>query len=129
MTDVRREQPLLLATLLGTVLQVAMVLAGHEMPRVALWFGPLGVAISMVAGLLYGRWSGRVGRGALGGGAVAGGLCALIGIAISFLLGDVTAAILLLGTLSSAVTGAAGGWLGSRLSRSRRVGEGDTRFS
>lgn len=46
------------------------------------------------------------------GGLIAGGLCALIGICVSFALGDVTALILVMGTLSSAVAGAIGGWLG-----------------
>jgi len=47
------------------------------------------------------------------GGVLAGGLCALIGIAVSYLLKDVPASLLALGTLSSAVTGAVGGWLGT----------------
>ena len=46
------------------------------------------------------------------GGLIAGGLCAFIGICVSYALGDVTAIILAMGTLSSAVTGAIGGWLG-----------------
>jgi hypothetical protein len=44
--------------------------------------------ISGVAGLLYARDAALgYGRGALGG-AIAGGLCALIGIGVSVLLGD-----------------------------------------
>lgn len=50
---------------------------------------------------------------AVAGGVLAGGLCALIGIAISYHLKDVPASLLALGTMSSAVTGAVGGWLGS----------------
>jgi hypothetical protein len=49
------------------------------------------------------------------GGLVAGGLCALIGIFISYWLGDVPAAVLAFGTASSAVTGALGSWLGTLL--------------
>lgn len=99
----------------GTVLQTGMVLAGHWVAAVAKLFGPLGVAISLLVGLLWARESsGSYGEGA-GGGAVVGGACALIGILISFLLGDVTAVILAFGTLSSAVTGAVGGLLGHRL--------------
>jgi hypothetical protein len=48
------------------------------------------------------------------GGVLAGAICALIGIAVSYFLKDVPASLMLLGTLSSAVTGAIGGWLGSR---------------
>jgi len=68
-----------------------------------------GMAISLVAGVLYAR-AARVARGpAALNGAIAGGACALIGIAISYLFGDVPAAVLGFGTASSAVTGAIGG--------------------
>jgi hypothetical protein len=46
------------------------------------------------------------------GGLVAGAVCALIGIFVSYVLGDVPASLLALGTVSSAVTGAFGGWVG-----------------
>jgi hypothetical protein len=46
------------------------------------------------------------------GGLLAGATCALIGIFVSYMLGDVPVTLLLLGTVSSAVTGAIGGWLG-----------------
>lgn len=111
------KDALIRATALGTVLQVAMVVSGHFIPAIALLFAPLGVGISLLAGLLYGRWAGP--KGAWAGGALAGGLCALLGIALSFGLGDVTAAILALGTLSSAVGGMLGGWLGGRLAGRR----------
>lgn len=108
-----KKDALIRATALGTVLQLAMVVSGHFITAIALLFAPLGVGISFLAGLLYGRWAGR--NGALTGGALAGGLCAFLGIALSYGLGDVTAAILALGTLSSAVGGTIGGWLGARL--------------
>lgn len=99
----------------GTVLQTAMVLVGHWVTAVANLFGPLGVAISLVVGLLWAKdHSVGYGNGA-GGGAVVGGVCALIGILISYLLGDVTAVILAFGTLSSAVTGAIGGLIGRKV--------------
>ncbi len=50
--------------------------------------------------------------GALGGGALAGGLCAIIGIAVSAALGDVPPMILVMGTAASAVTGLIGGAVG-----------------
>lgn len=102
----------------GTVLQTAMVLTGHWKAVVANLFGPLGVAISLLVGLLWARERPRDYASAAGGGAVVGGLCALIGILISFLLGDVTAMILAFGTGSSAVTGALGGLLGRKLGAS-----------
>ncbi|MGD0144943.1 MAG: hypothetical protein ABSC92_17465 [Rhizomicrobium sp.] len=104
---------LLRATLVGTVLQVAMVVAGHFIPWVAIhlfMFG--GMGISALAGGLYAHDAGNgYGRGALGG-AIAGGVCALLGIAVSVILGDTATNILVLGTLSSAVTGAVGGLIG-----------------
>lgn len=104
-------------TIVGTMLQTAMVLVGHWVAAVAGLFGPLGVAISLLVGLLWARDEARGwGHGAAGG-AVVGGVCALIGIAVSFGLGDVSAVILAFGTLSSAVTGALGGLLGARLAR------------
>jgi hypothetical protein len=106
------------ALLIGTILQLAMVLIGHIAPAVAGLFGPIGVLISLLAGLIYalrsgkGAWGGR-----LLGGAVVGGLCALVGIAVSCALGDVDALILVLGTASSAVTGAIGAAIGRALAR------------
>ncbi len=100
------------ALLLGTLLQVAMVVIGHYTVAVAPLFAPLGMAISLIAGFLYARWARGTRRDSVVGGAIVGGLCALIGIVISYLLGDVTAWILFLGTLSSAFTGAIGGLVG-----------------
>jgi len=101
------------ATLVGIVLQVAMVVIGHFEPWVALhvfMFG--GMFISGVAGLLYARDFGRgYGLGALGG-AIAGGVCAFIGIAISVALKDTAQFVLALGTSISVLTGAAGGLWG-----------------
>ncbi|HVU22003.1 MAG TPA: hypothetical protein VHE09_14825 [Rhizomicrobium sp.] len=101
------------ATVVGTVLQLIMVVAGHFLPWIrdnAFMFG--GMLISGVAGLLYARDAALgYGRGALGG-AIAGGLGALIGIGVSVLLGDTLFSILALGTAISIVTGAAGGLWG-----------------
>ncbi len=107
------------STIVGTVLQLAMVIVGHFVPWVrdnVLMFG--GMLISGVAGLLYARDAARGwARGALGG-AIAGGLCALIGIGLSVLLGDTPNFVLGLGTAISVVTGGVGGlWgeLGARM--------------
>ena len=98
----------------GTVAQVAMVLVGHWVAPVANLFGILGVTISLVVALLWARAAASsVGAGARGG-AVVGGACALIGIGVSFGLGDVEATVLVFGTLSSALTGAIGGAVGGR---------------
>jgi hypothetical protein len=105
--------PLVNATLIGTALQLAMVIGGHYNKSVANLFAVLGMTISLVAGLLFALWADQptLGSAALGG-LMAGGLCALVGIIVSYALGDVTATIILFGTLSSAVTGAIGGAVG-----------------
>jgi hypothetical protein len=104
---------LMSATAIGTAGQVAMVLAGHYNRSVADLFAIGGMTISLLAGLLYAIWSREPALGgAVVGGLLAGGICAVIGIAVSYALGDVTASILALGTLSSAVTGAIGGGIG-----------------
>lgn len=104
-------------TAVGIALQTAMVLVGHWVSAVAGLFGPLGVTISLVVGLLWAREEADGWRRGGGGGALIGGACALIGIAVSLALGDVTPVILAFGTLSSAVTGAVGGAIGARLGR------------
>jgi len=100
-----------IASAIGTVLQLAMVIAGHFVPAVAALFAIGGMAISAIAGVLYGRTAATLGGGALGG-ALAGGECALIGIAVSCALGDVDAMVLVFGTIASAVTGLIGGIAG-----------------
>ncbi len=105
-------KPMILALLLGTLLQVAMVVIGHATVAVASLFAPLGMAISLIAGFLYARWAQAPRGSSVRGGAIVGGVCALIGIIVSYALGDVTAWILFLGTLSSAFTGAIGGLIG-----------------
>jgi hypothetical protein len=104
---------LLRATLIGTVLQLAMVVAGHYDPNVASLFGALGMFLSLAAGFLAGRWSGGLGRaGAAASGLAAGAACAFIGILESYYLGDVSAGVIAFGTAGSGVTGAIGGFLG-----------------
>lgn len=98
------------ATIIGTLLQLAMVVSGHWVEFIKMnVFAIGGVLISAVAGVIYAR-SARVDRkkSAIQG-AIVGGLCALIGIGVSFFLGDVPANILAIGTISSAVAGAIGG--------------------
>jgi hypothetical protein len=101
------------ASAVGTVLQVAMVVAGHSSPPIKALFAVGGMGLSLVAGVLYTRLATNPTRGdATVGGLLAGAICALLGILVSYLLGDVPASLLALGTVSSAVTGAIGGLLG-----------------
>ena len=103
----------LIATLVGTVLQTAMVVAGHSNKKIASMFAVGGMGISLLAGVLYVLLapSATVGSAVVGG-MLAGAVCAFDGILISYILKDVPASLLALGTLSSAVTGAIGGWVG-----------------
>ncbi len=101
------------ATLIGTVLQLAMVVAGHYDARVASLFAALGMFLSAVAGYLAGRWSAGLGKaGAAVSGLAAGAACAFVGILESYYLGDVTASVVVFGTAGSGVAGAIGGFLG-----------------
>jgi hypothetical protein len=68
--------------------------------------------VSALAGLIYARLIGGGFGDAAVGGAIAGAVCAIIGIAASVALGDTAATILMFGTTGSAVTGAIGGLLG-----------------
>jgi hypothetical protein len=104
---------LLIATAIGLAAQIAMVIAGHHIPVVRNeGFAIGGMGISFVAGLIYARLAPGAWAAVLGGGAIAGGACAIIAIAVSVALGDVPVLILAIGTLSSAVTGLIGGAIG-----------------
>ena len=105
---------LAIASLIGTLLQVAMVVAGHSSPAIAGLFAVGGMGISLVAGVIYARLAKEATkRSAAIGGLAAGAVCAFLGILVSYLLGDVPASLLALGTLSSALTGAIGGLVGT----------------
>jgi len=115
------SRALIAATAIGTVLQVVMVTLGHRDPTVMHYFAAGGMGISLVAGVFYAVLSTEViVRDNVTGGLIAGAVSAFIGIALSWCLHDVPATLLLLGTASSAVTGAIGGWIG-RLFSSGRV--------
>ncbi|MDB5433643.1 MAG: hypothetical protein JWP35_4759 [Caulobacter sp.] len=106
------------AVIIGTVLQLIMVVAGHYVPVIKnQGFAVGGMAISLIAGLLYARAAGSGWGDSLLGAAIAGGACALIGIAVSVLLKDVPVMILIVGTLSSVVTGVIGGAIGKVIPR------------
>ena len=108
------SRALVIASLVGTLLQVVMVVAGHSSPTIAGLFAVGGMGLSLVAGVLYARLARPATKGSAAvGGAAAGAICAFIGIVVWYLLGDVPASLLALGTLSSAVTGAVGGLLGA----------------
>jgi hypothetical protein len=112
------SKALIIATVAGTVLQVGMVVSGHDNANIAKLYAVGGMGFSLLAGMIYGSLA-RNGTtaDALIGGLIAGALCAFIGIFISYRYGDVPASLLALGTISSAVTGLIGGWVGRFLAR------------
>jgi hypothetical protein len=112
--------PLLRSTMVATLLQVGMVVGGHFTPQIARLFAVGGMSISAVGGILFGLWTSGTPAAATTakGGAVAGGLSALVGIAVSFLLGDVPARTLAIGTTASVVAGILGGFVGRAVSGS-----------
>jgi hypothetical protein len=101
------------AIFVGTLLQIVFVLIAHFSVWIethALLFA--GMMTSATVGYLYAQ---EVAKGyALGayGGAIAGGLCAFIGIALSVILGDMTGEMLVVRDLISILTGAVGGIYG-----------------
>ena len=98
-------------TIVGTVLQLIMVISGHYNEFIAQnVFAIGGMSISLIVGAAYGATAASSRANGAGGGMLVGGGCALIGIAVSVALGDVPALILLVGTVSSAATGALGGF-------------------
>jgi hypothetical protein len=98
------------ATIVGIAVQLVMVISGHWIEFIKMnLFAVGGVVISALVGAMYAR-DARVTRSRSAvSGAIAGGVCALIGIAVSYLLGDVPPLILVVGTISSAIGGAVGG--------------------
>jgi hypothetical protein len=114
---------ILRAALFGTVLQLGLAAAGHFSPWVAIHLFLFGRAmLSATAGYVYGLVLGRgYGAGALGG-AIAGGLCAVPGLAASVLLGDSLAAVVTMGTAISILTGAVGGAFGQMGAILRKLG-------
>jgi hypothetical protein len=112
------SRALVIATAVGVVLQIAMVVAGHSNKSIAALFAVGGMGFSLIAGLIYAVMARGMATSALAmGGLVAGALCAFVGIFVSHMLGDVPALLLALGTVSSAVTGAIGGLIGKMFAR------------
>lgn len=107
------QKSLITAVVIGTMLQLAMIVAGHYVPFVRDKVFMLGgLALSLIAGVIYAKLAHGGWAPSLGGGAIAGGVCALIGIAASVALKDTAVPILAIGTCSSVVTGVIGGALG-----------------
>ncbi|MBL8773243.1 MAG: hypothetical protein JNK30_17810 [Phenylobacterium sp.] len=110
------NQTLIVATSGGLILQLAMVLGGHYSAFVRdNVFALGGMAISLLAGLVFAKLAAVGWTPSLAGGLVAGGVCALLGIAVSVALKDTAPMILVVGTLGSAVAGLLGAAVGKLL--------------
>lgn len=111
-----------ITSVVGTLLQVGMVIAGHynEFVRQNV-FAAGGMLISLIIGAWFGAVAARSKAGAMAGGALAGGDCALIGIAVSVAMKDTEPMILVFGTLGSAVAGLIGGIILYALAGSKRA--------
>jgi hypothetical protein len=101
------------AIIVGLVLQIVMYVTGHFSAWFAVRvFGFGGMMISATAGYLYameaatGYFSGAT------GGAIAGGLCGFVGIALSAGLGDTLTSYIATGTAIAVMVGAIGGLFG-----------------
>ena len=103
---------------IGIVLQLLMVVAGHFHESVLNLSGILGTAIPFVLGIWYGV-SRRPGYGRCAwGGFVIGIVGAFIGVVAAMLMKDQTWILLTFAPLSSGVTGTLGGLLGKFTVRS-----------
>ena len=107
------NQALIIATGVGLIAQLAMVIAGlYVVFNKDNVFAIGGMVISLLAGLLFAKLAALGWTPSLVGGLVAGGACALLGIAVSVALKDTAPMILVVGTLGSAVAGLIGGAVG-----------------
>ncbi len=114
--------------LFGSLLQIVMVLIGKFIPSVGSdgnFYPIVGTAVAAMAGARYSKWAaGGSMAAALGGGAVAGGACSLLGSALAGLMGQAPGAIaqvIGIATGTGAVAGLAGGLVGRLLPKPKPV--------
>lgn len=97
---------------IGTALQLAMVISGHFVQAIANQFAKIGTAIPLVIGVWYGVASAGSLAAAAGVGFLVGAVPALIGVIPSYLMGDVAAGTIWFATVVSGVTALVGAVLG-----------------
>ena len=106
------------STLAGTIAELAMAVSGHFIPVIKDYVFAVG---GMIISLIVGAWFARMARARWGatliGGAIAGGVGALIGILVSAAMGDIPWIIATYGTASSTVAGVIGAALVRRFGR------------
>jgi hypothetical protein len=95
-----------------------MAVAGHFSVSVADLFAGLGSGIAALSGLLFGVLRGPGPRWPVAwGGAIVGAAAALLALLVSYLLGDVPAGAVRLGTTGAALAGSLGALLGNLTAR------------
>ncbi|HEU4800481.1 MAG TPA: hypothetical protein VFS94_07600 [Gemmatimonadales bacterium] len=103
------------ATLVGTLLQVAMVVLGHFMPAIQSSYPIVGSLIAAFTGLMFSKGAMRPARMAsASGGAIAGGVSGFLGSGLSAIMGDVPGPTIGVATIASVIAGLAGGAIGHR---------------
>ncbi len=113
---------ILRAAVIGTVLQLALALAGHFEGSVVQFYLFGRMMLAATAGYVYGLSFGAgYGRGALGG-AIAGGLCAVAGLTASVVLGETPAWEVSTEAGIALLTGAVGGAFGQMGAILRKLG-------
>jgi general stress protein CsbA len=115
-------KPLQRATFVGLVLQIVLYALGHYSGWVeanVVGFG--GMMISASAGYLYAMDRGRGWFPSATGGAIAGGICGLIGIVLSVILGDTQQSFIAIGATISVFVGAVGGVFGQMAANLRAL--------
>lgn len=105
------NSPLMKGVIVGTILQLLMVVTGHYVPQVAALYAVLGTAIGGVAGFVAVRGTGMTLGAAAGNGTVAGLISGVLGTLVSVWLGDVPMSTVAIAAASTAVLGAVGGAL------------------
>ncbi len=99
-----------------------MVVIGRFVPWVEMhvfMFG--GMMIAAIAGYLYGMDSGKGYPASLLGGAIGGGTCGIIGIAVAIMLREAAMIVLVVGTLICILTGTVGGVFGQMAANMKKL--------
>ncbi|HVZ69789.1 MAG TPA: hypothetical protein VG891_10020 [Rhizomicrobium sp.] len=99
-----------------------LVVTGHFSQWVALHvfqFG--GMMIAAISGYLYGMHSAKGWNASALAGAISGGTCGIIGIAVAVVLRELPMLALVVGTLICILTGAIGGLFGQMAANMRKL--------
>ncbi len=117
------KRAFLVSLAITTILQIAMVGVGHGSPAIQSFYAVGGMGFSLLGGLLYAARVQARAAPVLAISTVVGALSGLLGIALSFALGDVEAFLLIVGTLGSAFAGLVGGAGGRAIKRAGTSGK------